>query len=93
VLDRTQAGENGLPATKGRWKSYLPRRRWFVAGSILALAVAAVLLLTTAPENVKTIEHAPEKASAEATQDQAEVELAKTTVRAGVAGRTEQFVL
>jgi len=34
-----------------------------------------------------------EKASAEAAQNQAEVELAKTTVRAGVAGRTEQFVL
>src|SRR5215813_2264640 len=34
-----------------------------------------------------------EKASAEAAQNQAEVELAKTVVRAGVAGRTEQFVL
>jgi multidrug resistance efflux pump len=34
-----------------------------------------------------------EKASAEAAQHQAEVELAKTVVRAGVAGRTEQFVL
>jgi len=34
-----------------------------------------------------------EKASAEAAQHQAEVELAKTVVRAGVGGRTEQFVL
>src|SRR5262245_8660412 len=34
-----------------------------------------------------------ERASAEAAQHQAEVELAKTVVRAGVAGRTEQFVL
>jgi len=34
-----------------------------------------------------------EKASAEAAQHQAEVELAKTVVRAGVAGRVEQFVL
>jgi multidrug resistance efflux pump len=34
-----------------------------------------------------------EKASAEAAQNQAEVELAKTVVRAGVAGRVEQFVL
>ena len=34
-----------------------------------------------------------EKASAEAAQNQAEVELAKTIVRAGVSGRTEQFVL
>jgi multidrug resistance efflux pump len=34
-----------------------------------------------------------EKASAEAAQNQAEVELSKTTVRAGVAGRVEQFVL
>jgi hypothetical protein len=59
VLDRTQAGESGLPAAKAQWKSYLPRPRWLVAGSILALAVAAVLLLTTAPENANTIEHAP----------------------------------
>src|SRR5215469_6876177 len=34
-----------------------------------------------------------EKASAEAALHQAEVELAKTVVRAGVAGRVEQFVL
>src|SRR5215475_9349040 len=34
-----------------------------------------------------------EKASAEAAQHQAEVDLAKTVVRAGVAGRVEQFVL
>jgi len=34
-----------------------------------------------------------EKASAEAARHQAEVELAKTVVRAGVAGRVEQFVL
>jgi multidrug resistance efflux pump len=34
-----------------------------------------------------------EKASAEATLHQAEVELAKTVVRAGVAGRVEQFAL
>jgi multidrug resistance efflux pump len=34
-----------------------------------------------------------EKASAEATRHQAEVELAKTVVRAGVDGRVEQFVL
>jgi multidrug resistance efflux pump len=34
-----------------------------------------------------------EKASAEAAQNQAEVELAKTVVRAGVSGRVEQFVL
>jgi len=34
-----------------------------------------------------------EKASAEAAQNQAEVDLAKTVVRAGVAGRVEQFVL
>jgi multidrug resistance efflux pump len=34
-----------------------------------------------------------EKASAEAVRNQAEVELAKTVVRAGVAGRVEQFVL
>jgi len=34
-----------------------------------------------------------EKASAEAAQNQAEVELNRTVVRAGVAGRVEQFVL
>jgi len=34
-----------------------------------------------------------EKASAEAAQHQAEVDLAKTVVRAGVSGRVEQFVL
>jgi multidrug resistance efflux pump len=34
-----------------------------------------------------------EKATAEATRNQAEVELAKTVVRAGVSGRVEQFVL
>ena len=34
-----------------------------------------------------------EKASAEAELSQAEVELAKTTIRAGVAGRVEQFAL
>jgi multidrug resistance efflux pump len=34
-----------------------------------------------------------EKASAEAAQNQAEVELAKTIVRAGITGRVEQFVL
>src|SRR6185436_19730998 len=34
-----------------------------------------------------------EKASAEAAMAQAEVELAKTTVRAGVGGRVEQFTL
>ena len=59
MLDRTQSGD-GLPTTKAWWKSYLPRRRWLlVVGCILALAVAAVLLLTTASENANTIEHAP----------------------------------
>ena len=34
-----------------------------------------------------------EKASAEAARDQAQVDLDKTTVRAGVGGRVEQFYL
>jgi hypothetical protein len=58
VLDRTQPGGTGLP-TKAWWKSYLPRRRWLVVGSILGLALAAVLVLTTGPENGNPIEHVP----------------------------------
>jgi len=60
VLDRTQTGSTGLPTTKAAWRRYLPKPRWLVVvGGILALAVAAVLLLTPASEHGTPIEHAP----------------------------------
>jgi len=46
----------------------------------------------TAQEKLSTQLQA-EKASAEAALDQAEVELSKTVIRAGVSGRVEQFIL
>lgn len=57
MLDRSQTESAELPVTKASWKSYLPPRWLLVVGSILALAVAAVLLLTTASENAGTMEH------------------------------------
>jgi len=57
VLDRSQTESAELPVRKASWKRYLPPRWLLVVGSILALAVAAVLLLTTASENAGTMEH------------------------------------
>src|SRR5215470_8474695 len=56
-------------------------------------ALAAAMANREAAETKLSTLLPAEKASAEAAQNQAEVELAKTVVRAGVAGRTEQFVL
>ncbi|MDF2974984.1 MAG: secretion protein HlyD [Microvirga sp.] len=57
---------------------------------------AAITAATAAKEGAETKVSAllpAEKASAEAALAQAEVELAKTIIRAGVAGRVEQFAL
>jgi multidrug resistance efflux pump len=56
-------------------------------------ALAAAMANKEAAETKLSTLLPAEKASAEAAQHQAEVELAKTVVRAGVAGRVEQFVL
>jgi multidrug resistance efflux pump len=56
-------------------------------------ALAAAMANKEAAETKLSTLLPAEKASAEAAQNQAEVELAKTVVRAGVAGRVEQFVL
>ena len=56
-------------------------------------ALAAALANKKAAETKLSTLLPAEKASAEAAQNQAEVDLAKTVVRAGVAGRVEQFVL
>src|SRR5262249_9351732 len=55
--------------------------------------LAAAMANKEAAETKLTTLLPAEKASGEAAQNQAEVELAKTVVRAGVAGRVEQFVL
>jgi multidrug resistance efflux pump len=55
--------------------------------------VAAAEAAKLAAETKLNVLLPAEKASAEAARDQAEVELAKTTVYAGVDGRVEQFVL
>ncbi len=57
-----------------------------------ATITAAIAAKEGAEAKVSTLLPA-EKASAEAELSQAEVELAKTTIRAGVAGRVEQFAL
>jgi multidrug resistance efflux pump len=56
-------------------------------------ALAAAMANKEAAETKLSTLLPAEKASAEAAQNQAEVELAKTVVRAGVDGRVEQFVL
>jgi multidrug resistance efflux pump len=56
-------------------------------------ALAAAMANREAAETKLSTLLPAEKASAEAAQNQAEVELGKTVVRAGVAGRVEQFVL
>jgi multidrug resistance efflux pump len=58
----------------------------------LAAVAAAEATKKSAEERVSTLLPA-QKASAEAALDQAQVELAKTVVRAGVNGRVEQFLL
>ncbi len=58
----------------------------------LAAVAAAEAGKTSADERVSTLLPA-QKASAEAALDQAQVELDKTVVRAGVSGRVEQFAL
>ena len=55
--------------------------------------LAAAMANKEAAETKLTTLLPAEKASGEAAKNQAEVELAKTVVRAGVAGRVEQFVL
>lgn len=61
VLDRTQTGSTGSPAIKARrFGAFFVRRRWLiVVGSLLALAVAGLLLLTPSPENATPVEHPP----------------------------------
>lgn len=56
-------------------------------------ALNAAIANRDAAEKKRSTQLPSEKASAEAAQHQAEVELAKTVVRAGVDGRVEQFVL
>src|SRR6516162_1512844 len=56
-------------------------------------ALAAAMANKEAAETKLSTLLPAEKASAEAARNQAEVELGKTVVRAGVAGRVEQFVL
>jgi multidrug resistance efflux pump len=56
-------------------------------------ALNAAIANRDAAEKKRSTQLPSEKASAEAAQHQAEVELAKTIVRAGVDGRVEQFVL
>jgi multidrug resistance efflux pump len=56
-------------------------------------ALNAAIANRDAAEKKRSTQLPSEKASAEATQHQAEVELAKTVIRAGVDGRVEQFVL
>jgi multidrug resistance efflux pump len=56
-------------------------------------ALAAAVANKEAAETKLSTLLPAEKASAEAAKNQAEVELAKTVVRAGVDGRVEQFVL
>jgi multidrug resistance efflux pump len=56
-------------------------------------ALNAAIANKDAAEKKRSNQLPSEKASAEAAQHQAEVELAKTVVRAGVDGRVEQFVL
>jgi multidrug resistance efflux pump len=58
----------------------------------LAAVAAAEATKKSADERVSTLLPA-QKASAEAALDQAQVELGKTVVRAGVNGRVEQFLL
>jgi multidrug resistance efflux pump len=58
----------------------------------LAAVAAAEAAKKSADERVSSLLPA-QKASAEAALDQAQVELDKTTVRAGVSGRVEQFAL
>ncbi len=56
-------------------------------------ALNAAIANRDAAEKKRSTQLPSEKASAEAAQHQAEVELAKTVIRAGVDGRVEQFVL
>jgi multidrug resistance efflux pump len=58
----------------------------------MAAVAAAEAAKTSANERLSTLLPA-QKASAEAALDQAQVELDKTVVRAGVSGRVEQFAL
>lgn len=61
MLDRTQSENSGLATAKAqRLGAFFVRRRWLViVGCLLALAVAAILLLTPTPENVNPVEHPP----------------------------------
>jgi multidrug resistance efflux pump len=56
-------------------------------------ALNAAIANRDAADKKRSTQLPSERASAEAAQHQAEVELAKTVVRAGVDGRVEQFVL
>lgn len=67
-----------------RLRNLVEARQGGVAAAEAAELAAQTRLSTLLPA---------EKASAEATRTQAEVEFAKTTVYAGVSGRVEQFVL
>jgi multidrug resistance efflux pump len=67
-----------------RLQNQVEGRQGSIAGAIAARDAAEARISTLLPA---------EKASAQAALDQAEVELSKTVIRAGVDGRVEQFAL